>query len=212
MRYNSQVSGGIYTTVWIDDSHAIIRRGMAASVVSDGFSVVGESACLQPTPELDQVGLFIVELRSCGLREVWQLTAEQDTRVVVTLREGQTAEVPLLLEAGVRAILRHDQMTPETLCRTLRTVADGSTTVPAELMLRSMTMARTVALGGTGSLTTRECDVLRRLAEGAETREIALELSYSERTVKNVVHDILMKLNCRTRAHAVALATRSGVI
>ena len=45
-----------------------------------------------------------------------------------------------------------------------------------------------------------------------DTSDIAVQLCYSERTVKNVVHDILMKLNCRTRAHAVALATRSGVI
>ena len=58
----------------------------------------------------------------------------------------------------------------------------------------------------------RERDVLRLLADGHDTREIATDLCYSERTVKNVVHDVLMKLNCRTRAHAVALATREGVI
>jgi DNA-binding CsgD family transcriptional regulator len=46
----------------------------------------------------------------------------------------------------------------------------------------------------------------------ASTREIAGALAYSERTVKNVVHDLMMKLNCRNRAHAVALATRQGVI
>jgi DNA-binding CsgD family transcriptional regulator len=37
-------------------------------------------------------------------------------------------------------------------------------------------------------------------------------LCFSERTVKNIVHDVLMKLNCRNRAHAVAMATRQGVI
>jgi DNA-binding NarL/FixJ family response regulator len=58
----------------------------------------------------------------------------------------------------------------------------------------------------------REVSVLRLLAEGESTREIAENLSYSERTVKNIVHDLLMKLDCRTRAHAVALATRQGVI
>jgi DNA-binding NarL/FixJ family response regulator len=53
---------------------------------------------------------------------------------------------------------------------------------------------------------------LRLLAEGSDTRGVAEDLCISERTVKNVVHDVLTKLNCRTRAQAVALATREGVI
>jgi len=62
------------------------------------------------------------------------------------------------------------------------------------------------------TLSDREFDVLRMLADGESTRGIAQRLNYSERTVKNVVHDLLAKMGCRTRAHAVALATRQGVI
>ncbi len=57
-----------------------------------------------------------------------------------------------------------------------------------------------------------------RLGEGRPPRDFAGlyvgadDLCFSERTVKNVVHDLLTKLNCRTRAQAVALATRQGVI
>ena len=61
-------------------------------------------------------------------------------------------------------------------------------------------------------LTHREFDVLRLLADGSTTREIAERLSYSERTIKNIVRSLLEKLNCRTRAHAVALAARQGVV
>lgn len=61
-------------------------------------------------------------------------------------------------------------------------------------------------------LTGREFDVLRMLADGESTRGIAERLNYSERTVKSIVHDLLEKMGCRTRAHAVALATRQGVI
>ena len=61
-------------------------------------------------------------------------------------------------------------------------------------------------------LAARELDVLRLLANGANTREMARELCYSERTVKTIVHDVLIKLACRTRAQAVALALREGVI
>jgi DNA-binding NarL/FixJ family response regulator len=61
-------------------------------------------------------------------------------------------------------------------------------------------------------LTNREYDVLRMLADGESTRGIAQRMSYSERTVKNIVRDLLVKLNGKTRAHAVALAARQGVI
>ena len=61
-------------------------------------------------------------------------------------------------------------------------------------------------------LARRELNVLRLLADGSCTREIAGELCYSERTVKNIVHDTLTKLNCRTRAHAVAVVARQGAL
>jgi DNA-binding NarL/FixJ family response regulator len=61
-------------------------------------------------------------------------------------------------------------------------------------------------------LSDRELAVLRLLAEGSDTVEIGETLGYSERTVKNIVHDVLMKTNCRNRTHAVALATREGLI
>jgi DNA-binding NarL/FixJ family response regulator len=66
--------------------------------------------------------------------------------------------------------------------------------------------------GSEPQLTNREYDVLRMLADGESTRGIAQRLSYSERTVKNIVRDLLVKLNGKTRAHAVALAARQGVI
>jgi DNA-binding NarL/FixJ family response regulator len=65
---------------------------------------------------------------------------------------------------------------------------------------------------GEPGLTEREYAVLQMLADGEGTREIAERLNYSERTVKNIVHDLLTKLNCKTRAQAVALAARRGVI
>ena len=54
--------------------------------------------------------------------------------------------------------------------------------------------------------------MLRLLAEGASTRDIAERMNYSERTVKNIVHGLLVKLRGRTRAQAVAVAARRGVI
>ena len=61
-------------------------------------------------------------------------------------------------------------------------------------------------------MTEREHDVLALIAQGEPTREVALRLCYSERTVKNVLHDATVKLGARTRSHAVAQAVRNGLI
>jgi DNA-binding NarL/FixJ family response regulator len=61
-------------------------------------------------------------------------------------------------------------------------------------------------------LSDRELRVLALIAEGHPTREVAQQLCYSERTVKNVLHDIVTKLNVRSRSQAVAHAVRDGLI
>ena len=61
-------------------------------------------------------------------------------------------------------------------------------------------------------LTEREIEVLRLVAEGLDTAEIADKLAYSERTIKNVIHDITSRLCLRNRTHAVAWAVREGLI
>ncbi|HVT70369.1 MAG TPA: helix-turn-helix transcriptional regulator, partial [Trebonia sp.] len=58
----------------------------------------------------------------------------------------------------------------------------------------------------------RETDVVRLVAEGLDTREIAAKLSYSERTIKNVIQGIMVRLNLRNRAHVVAHAAREGYL
>ena len=61
-------------------------------------------------------------------------------------------------------------------------------------------------------LETREVDVLALLSEGLSTHDIAQRLNYSERTVKNIIHGLLTRLNLRNRAHAVAYAVRAGAL
>ena len=61
-------------------------------------------------------------------------------------------------------------------------------------------------------LTEREAAVLRLLADGYDTAEVGRRLYYSERTVKNIIHDVTSRLELRNRAHAVAYAIREGLI
>ena len=61
-------------------------------------------------------------------------------------------------------------------------------------------------------LADREVEVLRLVADGFDTAEIATRLSYSQRTVKTVLHDVTTRLQLRNRSHAVAYALREGLI
>jgi DNA-binding NarL/FixJ family response regulator len=58
----------------------------------------------------------------------------------------------------------------------------------------------------------RELAVLRLLADGLSTLEIAHRINYSERTVKNIIHAMLKRLNLKNRPHAVAFAMRNGLL
>ena len=61
-------------------------------------------------------------------------------------------------------------------------------------------------------LTPRDVDVLRFLAQGWTTADIAHQLAYAESTIKKEVHFIVHRLGARNRTHAVALAIRGAVI
>jgi len=199
-------------TVWIDDSHAIVRRGMSACLQQADFVVRGESAVLSPEPSLADLDLLVFEYASTTLRRAVRLADGRPTRLVATVRDVTEQAVREMVDAGVSAILPHRTLTVDTLISSLRSVVAGQVALPADMLARLLLYVTQSSHLGPAGLNPRERSVLRLLADGLDTRGIAEDLRFSERTVKNVVHDVLTKLNCRTRAQAVAVATREGVI
>lgn len=199
-------------TVWIDDPHPIFRRGLGACVRAEGFRIVGDSARLRPAPPLANVDILVFAAERQTLRDAVRLSAEHRTALVALVTDPLDDLVADAIGAGVAAILLRGDLIPATLTSTLRAVIHGGAMLPAKMLQRLLDRPATTRHPSGGGLTERELDVLRLLADGEDTRQIASALSYSERTVKNVVHDVLVKMNCRNRAHAVALATRQGVI
>jgi DNA-binding NarL/FixJ family response regulator len=199
-------------TVWIDDSHAIVRRGMAACLQQADFVVRGESALLSPEPVVADLDVLVFEYGSAVLRRAVRLSSCSPTRLVATVREVTEQAVREMVDAGVSAVLPHRTLTADSLIASLRSVVAGNVALPGDMLARLLLYVTQASHLGPQGLNTRERSVLRLLADGMDTRGIAEDLRFSERTVKNVVHDVLTKLNCRTRAQAVAVATREGVI
>ena len=140
-------------------------------------------------------------------------------RVVLVVSRFDDAGPLTAIGAGACALLRRSDARPDRLAAAVEAASVGDGTVPPDLLGRLLDQVgrlqsqvlepRGLTFSG---LSEREVDVLRLVAEGFDTREIAHKLCYSERTVKNVIHDITTRLNLRNRAHAVAHAVRQGLI
>ncbi len=140
-------------------------------------------------------------------------------KVVVMATRVEDGGLLAAVEAGANGFLRRSQSTAMKLVETIRTAAAGEGVLPPDLLARLMgqvgRLQRQVlnphGFGFTG-LTDREVKVLKLLAEGLDTNEVGHQLFLSERTVKNIVHDVTSRLNLRNRTHAVAYALRQGLI
>ncbi|MDX3386824.1 response regulator transcription factor [Streptomyces niveiscabiei] len=143
-------------------------------------------------------------------------TATRTGLVVGTLGSGALQRV---VECGVTAVLRRAEADQDRLVHLVTALANGEGVLPGDLLgelLAHVGSLQRAALDPRGvslsTLTTREADMLRLVSEGLDTAEIARKTSYSERTVKNVLHEITTRLQLRNRAHAVGYALRNGLI
>lgn len=209
---NPEMKPAATPTVWVDDPHPIFRRGLVTCLSGEGFRVAGESAALSPEPPGSGIDVLIFQAEEGGLPRAVAFAKGSGVRLVAMVRHAAETLLADVVESGVAGIVLFTDVTPRSLLASVRSALLGHTALPQEVLTRLLDRAANGARHAAGSLTPRELEVLRLLAEGDDTREIAEELCFSERTVKNVVHDVLMKMNCRNRAHAVALATRQGVI
>jgi DNA-binding NarL/FixJ family response regulator len=201
--------------VWIDDPDPFFRLGVDQFLRRNGVDVVGVSEGFRPRPDLSHVKTILLFHLTENWRELAAGIAENTTTQLVGMAARVDEElVSEALSKGVRGLLLRETLTPQTLLSCLRTVADGNTTVPTGVLdlLLARSRERVQDALETTQLTPRELNVLERLAEGDDTRQVAKRLCYAERTVKNIIHDILLKLHCNTRAHAVALASRQRLI
>ncbi|GAA2821565.1 helix-turn-helix transcriptional regulator [Crossiella cryophila] len=140
-------------------------------------------------------------------------------RVVLVAGPLRERHLSRIFGVGVVSILPRRDISARLVTRALIATRAGGAVLPEKLTRWLVDEARgfqsdLLAKQGltSGGLTAREVEVLRLIAQGEDTAHIATQLSYSERTIKKIMQDLLSRLELRNRAHAVSYALRVGAI
>jgi two-component system, NarL family, response regulator YdfI len=209
--------------ILIADDHLIIRQGLRLILETEGdFELVGEasdgaealSLCQKLTPDVVLMDLRMPNMD--GLTAIERLRAEQPGIAVVILTTFNEDELMFRgLQAGARGYLLKDT-DRSTLFDTIRAAARGETLLKPEVMVRVLALTnRPAAITPSNepvNLTDRELEVLQSVARGERSKEIAVQLGISERTVKAHLASIYSKLGVDSRAAAIAVAAQMGLL
>jgi DNA-binding NarL/FixJ family response regulator len=191
-------------------------------MASDPFLRAGVTALLRDSQEValdsgDERAVLVIAVDTVDDGAVDLLTAAREVnRLGVVLLAGSvdSSGVRKAVDAGVCGVLRRREATLAHLISAIRAASTGVATMPPDLLGELFGQR-----GGSGAdagpapvLSGREQAVLRMLADGRDTAEIARSLTYSVRTVTDIVHNIVRRLGLRNRAHAVAFALKEKLI
>ena len=201
-------------TVHLHATDEILRAGLAAQLTGAEDVVLATA-----TNEPDVAIVVADDVDEPTMHAVRSMSHRGGRRVLLVLAKVDERAVLAAVEAGACGILRRAGLTAVALLDAVRSAHAGGGSLPPDMLDLLLTQVgvmqrhdvRGVPLAY-GRLSDRELQVLRLVAEGYSTAEIAQRLSYSERTVKNVVQQIVTRLQLRNRSHAVAYAVREGLI
>jgi DNA-binding NarL/FixJ family response regulator len=188
---------------------AVVRAGLEALVASHpGIDLTGAY------PDLGAIEALRpdVVLAAFSLDELSPPSDGYAPAIVLLTNERHPAWSQEALRLGVRAVLPRDSSAAEILAA-VEAAASGLAVVdPRELEnLLASNVSATVS-SEAHTLTARELEVLRMMAEGAANKTIAWKLGISDHTVKFHVASILGKLNAGTRTEAVTIGIKKGLI
>lgn len=220
------------TTVLLVDDQALLRMGLRLVIESEpDLEVVGEAS--DGATAVDQVralapDVVLMDVRMPGLDGIEatrRVVAEHPaTRVLVLTTFDLDEYAFAALRAGASGFLLKNSR-PGDLVEAIRTVASGSSVVAPRVVRRMLDLfaphlpadGEVERSGGPldprlRTLTPRELDVLRCVAEGLSNAETAERLVLSPTTVKTHVGNVLAKLGVRDRVQAVIVAYECGLV
>jgi DNA-binding NarL/FixJ family response regulator len=194
------------------DDHGLLREGIAALIANQSdLELVAEASngreavelFRQHQPDVTLMDLLMPEMG--GIDAIGVIRGEfPEARIIVLTTHPGDVQVARALRAGARAYLLKSLVRKE-LIETIRAVHSGQKRVPPEVA------AIIAEHAGDETLTAREIDVLRLIADGNANKGIAALLSITEETVKGHVKNILAKLGANDRTHAVSIGLKRGI-
>jgi DNA-binding NarL/FixJ family response regulator len=211
--------------VLVVDDHAVVRRGLWDFLESEpDFEVVGDAdggpQALDLLARLDAEGrrpdVVVMDLQMTpvdGIESTRRIRARYDDVEVVALTSfGESERVRAALEAGASGYLLKDSEADE-VAAAVRAARRGELQLDPAVARRLTASLRESSGDGTKvEFTSRELEVLRLLGAGSSNKEIAAQLSISERTARTHVSNILGKLGLSSRTQAALWAVREGLV
>jgi DNA-binding NarL/FixJ family response regulator len=195
------------------DDHPLLREGIATLINSQpDMKLIAQAAT--GFEALQQFGthepdVTLMDLRLPDMSGIDVLIAirneHPDARIIMLTTFEGDVEIQRALEAGARGYLLKS-MPPRDMLEAIRQVHGGKKRIPAEIA------SHLAEHMGDETLTEREVEVLRAIADGNRNRDIADKLFISEETVKVHIKHIMEKLNANDRTQAVAIGVRRGII
>ncbi|WP_037766879.1 response regulator transcription factor [Streptomyces sp. 142MFCol3.1] len=159
----------------------------------------------------------VTEATMVLMREAAVNSTNDGMRMVLVAASLTESQLVRAVGYGLASVLLRSCAGMARIAAAVLGTRSGRAELPAELTrvlleeLRAM-QSRMPECGRLQPFDARETEVLRMLAKGLDTAEIATALNYSERTVKNVIHGIISRAGVRNRTHAVAYALTYGLI
>lgn len=209
-------------TIIIIDDHPLLRKGIRqliedeedlALIAEAGGAEEGIALALELDPDLILLDLNMPDTN--GVEVLKQLRAEGvASRIVMFTVSDHEEDVVAALKSGADGYLLKD-MEPEDLLEQLRQAALGKMVVSERLttlLAEALRNQRSRPAGpDIASLTAREMQIMRLIAEGLSNKMIARRLDVTEGTVKVHVKNLLKKMQLRSRVEVAVWAVQEGV-
>ena len=208
--------------VLLSDDHRIVREGLRTLLDKEpDIEVVGEAEDGRSTLELarklkPQVVIMDITMPDLNGMDATRKIIEElpDVRVLALSMHADQQFVEGMLKAGATGYLPKD-CASEELVRAVHTVASNETYLSlriADVVRRDyLRQAKKVDTPGLPALTARERETLQLLAEGKTTKEIAVHLEVSVKTIETYRQHIMQKLNLYSLAELTKYAIREGL-
>jgi DNA-binding NarL/FixJ family response regulator len=208
--------------IMITDDHKVVRQGLKMFLQLDPeLEVIGEAEngadAITRAHELkpDVILMDLLMPVMGGIEAIGRLRAElPDTEIIAITSVLEDDAVIGAVRAGAIGYLLKDT-DADALCRAIKAAAQGQVQLAPEAAARLMREVRAPepkSAQPAETLTERETDVLKLVAQGRANKEIAAELGIGEKTVKTHVSNLLGKLGVQSRTQAALYAARVGLV